>query len=138
LPLAPAPDIVPQGSYSNVNYFENSPLQPKQGNNEFNDNVSNNARGNGKKGKKALAVDYSGGNGNDIYDECLGRNVAFKNLNNQGRRKSKNKLVPDFATNNGVHMGNVSDFNGQMRHDWYGNIGQGSIMTQPESYHGGG
>jgi hypothetical protein len=135
--LALAPGFIPEGSYSEVNYFHNDSPRPYQGNDIFNNVVSKHGREDGKKGQKARAVDYSGGNGNDMYYEHLGRNDAFKNVNNRGRRKNNNNFIPDIPMNNGLHMGNVGNFNGQMRHDRSGNIGQGSIITQPEPHHGG-
>jgi hypothetical protein len=135
--LALAPRFIPEGSYSEVNYFHNDSPRPYQGNDIFNNVVSIHGRGDGKKEQKARAVDYSGGNGNDMYYEHLGRNDAFKNVNNRGRRENNNNFIPDIPMNNGLHMGNVGNFNGQMRHDRSGNIGQGSIITQPEPHHGG-
>jgi hypothetical protein len=135
--LVLAPEFVPRESHSNVNYFQSAPLRPNPGNNTFNDNVSNNARENGVKGKKARAAGYSGGDSSDIYNNKFGGNAGFQNVNNQGRNKRNNNFVPNIPKNNGFYKPDVGNFNGQARPYRNGNIGQGPFISQPEPCHGG-
>jgi hypothetical protein len=104
--LASAPEFAPQDNFSYINHFQNGFLRPNQGNNAFNNNVSNNIRGGGKKGRKARPANCTG-DSNDMYNGNLGWNSVFPSVSNQRNRRNSINFIPNVAKHNNLSTSKV-------------------------------
>jgi hypothetical protein len=109
--LAPAPELAPQDNFSHINHFQNGSLRPNLGNNASNNSVSNNVRGDSKKGRKARPANYTGGN-NDIYNANLGWNSVFPSVSNQRNRRNVPKHNNLYTSNVGLRVDKRRQNNG--------------------------
>jgi hypothetical protein len=95
--------FVPQGNYSNVNYFQNGTPQPIQGNKAFQNNVSKSAREKEKKRGNARAASYASGDKNmyNYWNTILKNNQDFN---------------PNIAKNDNLYMTKSGNPKGKSRH----------------------